>query len=194
MHSLFFVLFFRLNQNHTPMSTLRMLLVGLLFLSMFAGSSTVVANPPGGRLAIVVPSIKKGGALKSLRDKTFDRKHIGFFQRTKITMQVLRQLSSGWLKAEDPSEGDRLAKSSRTLGIIGISCLGGLFIPYVGTVAFLGALVLGIIAIVQGRSARRLGSKMKTGEKLGYITVGAWTLLLILAIAALYLLFLTWGG
>jgi len=35
---------------------------------------------------------------------------------------------------------------------------------------------------------------MKTGEKLGYITVGAWTLLLILAIAALYLLFLTWGG
>ena len=109
-------------------------------------------------------------------------------------MQVLRQLRKGWLKAEDPTEGDRLAKSSRRLGIIGISCLGGIIIPYVGSAAFLAALVLGIIAIVQGRSARRLGSKMKTGEKLGYITIGLWGLLLLLAVAALYLLVVGWGG
>ncbi len=176
------------------MSTLRMLLVGMLFLSMFAGTSTVVANPPAGTMAVVVPSSKQGDALRTLRKKTFGRKDIGFLQRTKITMQVLRQLRKGWLKAEDPSEGDRLAKSSRRLGIIGISCLGGIIIPYVGSAAFLAALVLGIIAIVQGRSARRLGSKMKTGEKLGYITIGLWGLLLLLAVAALYLLVVGWGG
>ena len=176
------------------MSTIRMLLIGILFLSMIAGTSTVFAHPPAGTMAVVVPSSKQGDALRTLRKKTFGRKDIGFFQRTKITMQVLRQLRKGWLKAEDPSEGDRLAKSSRRLGIIGISCLGGIIIPYVGSAAFLAALVLGIIAIVQGRSARRLGSKMKTGEKLGYITIGLWGLLLLLAVAALYLLVVAWGG
>jgi hypothetical protein len=176
------------------MPTIRTLLAGILFLSMIAGTSTVVAHPPAGTLAVVVPSSKQGDALRSLREKTFGRKDIGFLQRTKITMNVLRHLRNGWLKAEDPSEGDRLAKSSRTLGIIGISCLGGIIIPYVGSAAFLAALVLGIIAIVQGRSARRLGSKMKTGEKLGYITIGLWGLLLLLAVAALYLLVVAWGG
>jgi len=176
------------------MSTIRMLLIGMLSLSMFAGSSTATAHPPAGTLAIIVPTLQQGDAPGSLRDKTFGRKDIGFFQRTKITMQVLRQLRNGWLKAEDPSEGDRLAKSSRTLGIIGISCLGGIIIPYIGSAAFLAALVLGIIAIVQGRSARRLGSNMKTGEKLGYITIAVWFLLLILAVAALYLILLSWGG
>lgn len=176
------------------MSTIRMLLIGILFLSMIAGTSTVFAHPPAGTMAVVVPSSKQGDALRTLREKTFGRKDIGFLQRTKITMNVLRHLRNGWLKAEDPSEGDRLAKSSRTLGIIGISCLGGIIIPYVGSAAFLAALVLGIIAIVQGRSARRLGSKMKTGEKLGYITIGLWGLLLLLAVAALYLLVVAWGG
>lgn len=176
------------------MSTVRMLLIGTLFLSMFIGSSMAVAHPPAGTLAVVVPSLKQIDALRTLRDKTFGRKDIGFFQRTKITLQVLRQLRKGWLKVEDPTEGDRLAKSSRTLGIIGISCLGGIIIPYIGSAAFLAALVLGIIAIVQGRSARRQGSRMKTGETLGYITIGIWFLLLILAVAALYLILLSWGG
>ena len=176
------------------MSTLRMLLIGMLMHSMFIGSSTVLAHASNGNLAVIVPTLKQGDALRSLRDRTFGRKDIGFFQRSKIAMQVLRQLHKGWLKAEDPSEGDRLAKSSRTLGIIGISCLGGIIIPYIGSAAFLAALVLGIIAIVQGRSARRLGSKMKTGEKLGYITIGIWFLLLLLAVAALYLILLAWGG
>jgi hypothetical protein len=171
-----------------------MLLIGILFFLMFAGSSSVAAHSPAGTLAVIVPSLKQGNALKTLKGATFGRKDIGLFQRTKITMQVLRQLRKGWLKAEDPTEGDRLAKSSRTLGIIGISCLGGIIIPYVGSAAFLAALVLGIIAIVQGRSARRLGSKLKTGEKLGYITIGVWFLLLLLAVAAVYLLLLAWGG
>lgn len=176
------------------MSTIRTLQIGMLFLSMFAGSSTAIAHPPAVTLAVIVPTLQQGDAPGSLRDRTFGRKDIGFFQRTKINMQVLRQLRKGWLKAKDPSEGDRLAKSSRTLGIIGISCLGGIIIPYVGSAAFLAALVLGIIAVVQGRSARRLGSNMKTGEKLGYITIGLWVLLLLLAVAAVYLLLLAWGG
>ena len=92
------------------MSTIRTLLAGILFLSMIAGTSTVVAHPPAGTMAVVVPSSKQGDALRTLRKKTFGRKDIGFLQRTKITMQVLRQLRKGWLKAEDPSEGDRLAR------------------------------------------------------------------------------------
>ena len=176
------------------MSTLRILLIGMLMLPIFTESSTVLSQTSAGRLAVVVPILHQGDALQSLRDKALGRKDLGFFQRTKITMQVLREWRKGWLKAEDPSEGDRLAKSSRTLGIIGISCLGGIIIPYIGSAAFLAALVLGILAIVQGRSARRLGSSMKTGEKLGYITIGIWFLLLLLAVAAVYLVLLAWGG
>jgi hypothetical protein len=169
----------------------RMLMIGLFLLILSATDSVAVVTPQGATMAIIIPEYQKGMGQKARIAKTSAKARIGFFQRAKITWQTVRQLRKGWLAAEDPTEGDRLAKSSRTLGIIGISLLGGIIIPYVGSVAFLGALVLGIIAIVQGRSARRLGSKEKTGEKLGYITVGIWLLFLILAVVAVYLLLLS---
>jgi hypothetical protein len=172
----------------------RMLMIGLFLLILSVTDSVAVVTPQGATMAIIIPEYQKGMGQKARIGKTSANARVGFFQRAKITWQMLRQIQKGWLAAEDPTEGDRLAKSSRTLGIIGISLLAGIIIPYIGSVAFLGALVLGIIAIVQGRSARRLGSKEKTGEKLGYITVGIWLLFLILAVALLYLLLLSWGG
>lgn len=172
----------------------RMLMIGLFFLILSATGSLAMTTTQGTTMAIIIPEYQTGNGPKARIGKTSANARVGFFQRAKITWQTVRQLRKGWLAPEDPTEGDRLAKSSRTLGIIGISLLAGIIIPYIGSVAFLGALVLGIIAIVQGRSARRLGSKEKTGEKLGYITVGIWLLFLILAAVAVYLLLLSWGG
>jgi hypothetical protein len=178
-------------QNSSIMSSIRVLLIGIFTTILFEGVSAASATTA---LAVIVPTSQSGAGVNPLRVKLSGQSRLSLIQRAKLTWKTLRAFRQGLLAAEDPTEGDRLAKSSRTLGIIGISLLAGIIIPYIGSVAFLGALVLGIIAIVQGRSARRLGSKEKTGEKLGYITVGIWLLFLILAVALLYLLLLSWGG
>lgn len=176
------------------MNAYRMFLNGIFFLLLVAGSRTATAAASSATMTVIIPAAQTGGALKTAAGKLSSMQRIGLMQRAKITWKVLRKLRKGWMAVEDPKEGDRLAKSSRTLGIIGISCLAGVIIPYVGSAAFLGALVLGIIAIVQGRSARRLGSKERTGEILGYVTVGLWLLFLLLAVALVYALLLAWGG
>jgi len=170
------------------------LLTGLFAFSLFVLGSNAEAGPRIGTTAVIVPSIKVTDGPGAAVDKASVRNRTGLLRRAKITWSTIRTFRNAWLAAEEPSEADRLAKTSRKIGIIGISCLGGVIIPYIGSAAFLGALVLGIIAIVQGRSARRLGTKLKTGETLGYITVGVWTLMMILALAAVYLLLIGLGG
>jgi hypothetical protein len=176
------------------MNAYRMFLNGILFLLLVAGSRTATAAASSASMTVIIPAVQTSVLRNPEAGKHLGIQRIGLMQRAKITWKLLRQLRAGWLKAEGQEEGDRLAKSSRTLGIIGICCLAGVIIPYVGSAAFLGALVLGIIAIVQGRSARRLGSKERTGEILGYVTVGLWLLFLLLAVALVYALLLAWGG
>lgn len=175
----------------TPLISFRWILRIMLIAVCITGTVTVRATPAW---VAVIPAADPATVGETSAAPRVGQKRPGLFQRGKVAWMVVRQFSRSWLRAAEPGEGDRLAKSSRTLGIIGISCLGGIIIPYIGTVAFLAALVLGIIAIVQGRSARRLGSTQKTGEKLGYVTVGIWLLLLLLAVALVYLLLITWGG
>lgn len=176
------------------MSTLRMPFAAVFALLMLNFIPAETSAGSRSALSVIIPVSPSAQAEISGDVSRIKRQRVSIFRRAGIAWNVARQLNKARLRAEDPVEGDRLAKSSRTLGIIGISCLGGVIIPYVGSAAFLAALVLGIIAIVQGRSARRLGSKMRTGETLGYITVGLWTLFMILAVALVYLLLVSWGG
>jgi hypothetical protein len=189
-----FILIFRLNFKRPIMSTLRLPVAAMLALMLQFFIPTESSAHVTGMISVVIPVEAAVPVAAKTNVERKDRQRLTFLRRARLTWNVVRQFNRAWFKAEDPVEGDRLAKSSRKLGIIGISCLGGVIIPYVGSAAFLAALVLGIIAIVQGRSARRLGSKEKTGEKLGYITVGIWLLSLILAIAFIYLLLVSWGG
>jgi hypothetical protein len=171
----------------------RMPYAATLALMIFTFITAETSAGPRSTLSVIIPG-STANPMEGASVNQHTRQRVSIFRKARMAWYVAKQLNKALIQLEDPIEGDRLAKSSRTLGIIGISCLGGIIIPYVGTVAFLGALVLGIIAIVQGRSARRLGSKQKTGELLGYITVGLWALFLILAVALVYLLLVSWGG
>jgi hypothetical protein len=94
--------------------------------------------------------------------------------KEKISLLVLKHT---FKKEAQTKKGN----TALVFGIVGLALLLiGLFVPFV----ILGAIVAAIIAVVLGSNAKKQdssGSKARTAVLLGWITLGATALLLILA-------------
>ena len=84
--------------------------------------------------------------------------------------------------AEDDGKADRLAKRSLTFGIIAMSALLFAWLPVAGGILVLGSVPMGVLAIVDGLKARKMGSERTTGLVLGIVAVSLFLLAMIIAL------------
>jgi hypothetical protein len=97
---------------------------------------------------------------------------LGFWNRLTLRIAPKKYRTQLYLAMQDTKDADKKAKDSRIIGFIALACA---IVPFGFTL--LAAIPLGIIAIVNGSKARKMGSTKKTGKSLGIIAlclVGAW--------------------
>jgi hypothetical protein len=149
--------------------------------------------PPAGltaSLAVVVPPGESSPAVVHRNGKAGLRR-IGTFRER---LGVWRAWRSFIRASADDGKADRLAKRSLTFGIISMSALLMAWVPVVGALLLLGAVPMGVLAIVDGLKARRLGSEKSAGLVLGIVSVSLFVLLMILALLVLVGVLVFLGG
>jgi hypothetical protein len=163
----------------------KFLLVMLLissFTAMPAGLYTAVVTPiPGtnyNEAKPKPPTIKVQEIEKKIGRKLTVKEKIAFFL---------------WKKTQK-AESSKSGKTALTIGIIGAGLfILGLFIPYV----ILGSLAAAIVAVVLGSSAKKQNPedrKAISAVLLGWITLGAIALVLIIAAIVVASFLSSWGG
>lgn len=83
---------------------------------------------------------------------------------------------------DDPEKADRLAKQSLSLGIISLVSLLTIWIPVVGFFLFLASLPVGILALIKGQKAKKMGSEKLIGMIFGAVSMGLFLITIILAL------------
>jgi hypothetical protein len=100
-------------------------------------------------------------------------KKMNFRSRLAYRIMSKRIKRAAYLPGDDLTKADKMAKTSRTLGIIALILA---IIPFFTIVA---AIPLGIIAISKASKAKKMGSKKKTGKVLGIVALSMVALWII---------------
>lgn len=165
----------------------KLLFLFTLFIILSSFSKTELIHPVSAK----EPAKKE---IFPIKDKEFEKKISSlkikviekdagkkFTLKEKISIKLFQLQLKKELNRNTNDEPSKKGKTSKILGIIGLVLL---FVPY----ATLAALPLSIIAIVMGTNAAKENPKDKnarTGKILGWITLGLFTLFLIVAIIIL---------
>ncbi|NDC76865.1 MAG: hypothetical protein EBZ67_03165 [Chitinophagia bacterium] len=153
-------------------------LVLLAPLPASTSASTLPSGLSGGGVFIIVPpgqlpAVSAKGQGKSLTAR------IGAFRERLRALRVWR----GMLRtAVDEGKADRLAKRSLIFGIIAMSTLLFAWLPVAGGILVLGSVPMGVLAIVDGLKAGKMGSERTTGLVLGIVAVSLFLLAMIIAL------------
>lgn len=160
-------------------------------LSAYAGQSSCLLTVPfqavvvGNPLTLsgVSPAIENGRDLnmqRFIQDRKFTTgRKMSFKDRLSLRIMSKKIKKQAYRPGDDLTEADKMAKSSRTIGIIAVVLAA---IPFITIIA---AIPLGIIAINKASKAKKMGSTKKTGKVLGIVAlaiVGLW--IIFIAIAA----------
>jgi hypothetical protein len=139
-----------------------------------------IPHPPGLYEAciVIVPSVQ-GTSLPVTRRAKAMISRIGNYPQKLRAWRTLRSLLR---TGADDGKADRLAKRSLTFGIIAMSALLLAWLPVVGGILLLGVAPMGVLAIVDGLKARRLGSEKSAGLVLGIVSVSLFVLVMIIAL------------
>jgi hypothetical protein len=111
---------------------------------------------------------------RSIQNRKFTiARKMTFRNRLALRIMSKRIKSQSYMPGEDLIQADKMAKNSRTLGIIAVVLA---VIPF----TIIVAIPLGIIAINKASKAKKMGSTKKTGRVLGIVSlaiVGLWIII-----------------
>jgi len=165
----------------------------LAFLAAMPVAASATPPPPVGPTASLAVIIVPGQPSPSVLDRQ-GRAGVGRLGTLRERIAAWRAWRSFIRKADDDGKADRLAKRSLTFGIISMSALLMAWVPVVGALLLLGAVPMGVLAIVDGLKARRLGSEKSAGLVLGIVSIFLFVLLMILALFVLVGVLVFLGG
>jgi hypothetical protein len=141
-------------------------------------ASTLPSGLPGGCVFIIVPQGQVSAVSAKGQGKSLTAR-IGAFRERLRAFRLWRGMLQ---KAVDEGKADRLAKRSLTFGIIAMSALLFAWLPIVGGILVLGSVPMGVLAIVDGLKARKMGSERYAGLVLGIVAVSLFLLAMIIAL------------
>lgn len=146
----------------------------------FDATAALCPSPRPASFAVVV--VVPGPAAPNVREKGAATPRMGSFRERLRAWRTLRSLLR---TAMDDGKADRLAKRSLTFGIIAMSTLLMAWLPVLGGILLLGVVPMGVLAIVDGLKARRLGSEKSAGLVLGIVSVSLFVLFMLVALLIL---------
>ncbi|MCU0381067.1 MAG: hypothetical protein MUE58_07735 [Chitinophagaceae bacterium] len=162
-------------------------------LSAYAGQSSCFLTVPFQAVVVGNPLSLSGvspatGNDRNLHVQRFiqDRKFttgrkMSFKDRLALRIMSKKIKKQAYRPGDDLTEADKMAKSSRTIGIIAVVLAA---IPFITIIA---AIPLGIIAINKASKAKKMGSTKKTGKVLGIVAlaiVGLWIVIVTITLAS----------
>lgn len=141
--------------------------------------------------AFIIPSVRTMPAVTVPRNGRIDlsepgmvrKKRMGLMQRATFKLYE-KSLHKRLAKGEEIDPADRKAKNSMILGIV------ALVLAIIPWYTILAAIPLGIIAIVNGQQAKKMGAKRVNGTGFGIAALGVvllWILISALVVTAFLL-------